>query len=165
MSVADSSLPESAQRVDAALAALGLGGRIRTMPASTRTAAEAAAALGCAVAQIGKSLIFRGASSGQAILVIASGINRVDEKKLAAAAGEKIERADADFVRAKTGFAIGGVPPLGHGRALLTFIDADLLALDNIWAAAGTPHAVFPLTPAELCRITQGRISDLKRAS
>jgi len=158
-------MPEAARQVDRALGEFGMGGRVRIMPASTRTAAEAAATVGCAVEQIAKSLIFRGGASGQAILVIASGGNRVDEKKLAVAAGEKIERADADFVRARTGFAIGGVPPLAHAGPLLTFIDADLMALATLWAAAGTPHAVFPLTPAELCRITQGRISDLKRAS
>ena len=165
MNAADHALPSAAQRVDAALAAHGMGGRVRIMPASTRTAQEAAQALGCAVAQIVKSLVFRAATSGRAVLVVASGSNRVDERKLATAVGEKIERADADFVRAKTGYAIGGVPPLGHDEASLTFIDDDLLTLATIWAAAGTPHAVFPLTPAELCRITNGRITDLKRTS
>lgn len=165
MNAVDDTLPEAARRVEAALAAQGMGGRIRFMPSSTRTAQEAADALGCAVAQIAKSLVFRAAASGRAALVVASGINRVDERKLQVALGEAVARADADFVRAKTGFAIGGVPPIGHLEAPLCFIDDDLLILEKIWAAAGTPRAVFPLTPAELCRITKGRISDLKQTS
>src|SRR6266550_2598859 len=130
--------------VQSALDAAGIEARVVELAASTRTAAEAAAAIGCSVAQIAKSLVFRG-RSGEAILVIASGTNRVDEKKLAALAGEPIAKADADFVRERTGYAIGGVPPAGHASPLRTFIDRDLLLFDLIWAAAGTPHAVFEL--------------------
>lgn len=130
---------------------------------SIRTAAEAAAAIGCTVAQIAKSLIFRAASGG-VVLVIASGINRVDENRVAAIVGEPIERAPAELVRASSGFAIGGVPPLAHAtppKAVL--IDPDLLAFDEIWAAAGTPHAVMRLTPAELLAVSRGVVADVKR--
>jgi len=115
------------------------------------------------VAQIAKSILFRGKASGRAVLVIASGVNRVDEKAVAALLGEKIGRADADFVRAATGFAIGGVPPLGHATPPVTLIDRDLLALDEIWAAAGTPNAVFRLTPQDLVAATAGRVADIKQ--
>lgn len=155
-------LSNAAQLIEDWLASRGLPGRVREMTASTRTSAEAAAAIGCEVAQIAKSLIFRGRDSGTPLLVIASGINRVDEKKLAALIGERVGRPDADFVRATTGFAIGGVPPVGHERPIRTFIDADLLALDPIWAAAGTPVAVFSTTPAELVALTAGDVVDIK---
>jgi prolyl-tRNA editing enzyme YbaK/EbsC (Cys-tRNA(Pro) deacylase) len=126
--------------------------------ASTRTSADAAAAVGCAVAQIAKSLLFR-ARSGRPVLVIASGSNRVDEKKVAALTGEKISRADAEFVREHTGFAIGGVPPLGHATPPVTVIDEDLLRCETIWAAAGTPNAVFPLAPSDLVALTGGTVA------
>lgn len=155
-------LSPSAQRVQDALAAYGVDLRVVEMPQSTRSAADAAAALGCAVAQIAKSLIFRGKSSDRALLVIACGINRVDERKVAGLVNEAIGKADADFVRQRTGFVIGGVPPVGHSQALTTLIDADLLAFDEIWAAAGTPNAVFRLRPAELVAITGGRAADVK---
>lgn len=157
-------LKESAKRVQEALAARGFAFEVREFPQGTRTAAEAAAAIGCAVAQIAKSLVFRGRSSGRPVLVIASGANRVDEKAVAALIGEKIGRADADFVRAATGFAIGGVPPLGHATPPVTLIDRDLLALGEIWAAAGTPNAVFRLTPEDLVAMTDGRVADIKQA-
>ncbi|MGB9879954.1 MAG: YbaK/EbsC family protein, partial [Anaerolineae bacterium] len=128
-------------------------------PQSTRTAAEAAQAVGCAVGQIVKSLVFRGKETHKPILVLASGANRVDEKALAHWVGEPIEKADADFVREQTGFAIGGVPPIGHIQPLPTYIDQDLLLYDEIWAAAGTPHAVFRLTPADLVRMTNGMVT------
>ena len=130
--------------------------------AGTRTAADAAAAIGCEVAEIAKSLLFRARDSGRPVLVVASGVNRVDEKKVAAVIGEKISRADADFVRENTGFAIGGVPPVGHAVAPLTLIDEDLLKLATIWAAAGTPNAVFKLTPAELVELTGGRVAGVR---
>lgn len=155
----------SVERVRAALAALGLATEIKEFDASTRTSADAAAAIGCAVAQIAKSLVFRAKDSNRAILVIASGINRVDEKKLAALLGEKIGKADADFVRSETGFAIGGVAPVGHAGQLTIFIDEDLGQHAEIWAAAGAPNAVFRLTPDELLQITGGRYADLKTAS
>lgn len=156
----------SAQRVQALLDELGLPGRVVEFSASTRTAAEAAAAIGCDVAQIVKSLVFRLRESGRPILVLVSGINRVDERALAGrladqVAGEKIERADAVFVRATSGFTIGGVPPIGHLVPPITLIDRDLMHFDTIWAAAGTPHAVFPLTPADLARITGGQIDQV----
>lgn len=156
-------LPPAAQRVQDALAALGHAGRVRVMPASTRTSAEAAAAVGCTVAEIAKSIIFRAKQSQRAVLVMASGINRVDEKKVAALIGEGIGKADAEFVRARTGFVIGGVPPVAHDTPSTVLIDEDLLKLSGLWAAAGTPHAVFPLTPAELVALTKGKVADVKQ--
>ncbi|MGF1610164.1 MAG: YbaK/EbsC family protein [Kiloniellales bacterium] len=160
-----SALKASAGRMQEALAAAGFGFEVVQFPESTRTAEEAAAAVGCSVGQIAKSLVFRAAESGRPVLVIASGANRVDEKKVAALLGESIARADADFVRAKTGFVIGGVPPLAHLEPPLTLIDADLLAHDEIWAAAGTPNAVFRLVPGELARLTGGRVAEVKRGA
>lgn len=152
-------LSESAQKVQDALAALGLSLEVVELPASTRTAQEAAQAIGCGVAQIVKSLIFKGSRSGRAILVLASGSNRVNEIRLGELAGEPVEKAGADFVRQRTGFVIGGVPPLGHPEPLLTFVDEDLLAYPEIWAAAGTPRAVFRLGREDLGRITQGTVA------
>jgi prolyl-tRNA editing enzyme YbaK/EbsC (Cys-tRNA(Pro) deacylase) len=148
----------SVARVQQALDAAGLASRVVELPQSTRTAAEAAKAIGCEVAQIAKSLVFRCVPSGMAVLVIASGTNRVNEAAVAAAIGESIGKADADFVRARTGYAIGGVPPVAHSEAIRTFIDQDLLRFDRIWAAAGTPNAVFELSPADLPRLTGGSI-------
>lgn len=156
-------LSDSARRVQEALRAAGFAFRVVELPASTRTAQEAADAIGCTVAQIAKSLVFRGAASGEAVLVVASGINRVDEARVAALAGEAIVRADADFVRAATGFAIGGIPPAGHARPLRTWIDEDLLQYDELWAAAGTPHAVFPLPPGALAPLTGGTVAAVKK--
>ncbi|MEX0922022.1 MAG: YbaK/EbsC family protein [Rhodovibrionaceae bacterium] len=155
-------LKAAAQRVQDALAAKGLALEVRQFPASTRSAAEAAAAIGCDVAQIAKSLIFRAAGSGRPVLVVASGANRVDEAKLSALLGEEIGRADAAFVRAQTGYAIGGVPPVGHTTAPLVVLDADLLELEEIWAAAGTPNAVFRLTPRDLVALTEGAVAEIK---
>jgi prolyl-tRNA editing enzyme YbaK/EbsC (Cys-tRNA(Pro) deacylase) len=140
----------------------GCDGEVREFSASTRTSADAAAAIGCAVGQIAKSLIFRARPSGRAVLVIASGANRVDETRVSAALGERLGKADAAFVRAETGFAIGGVPPAGHERKLITFIDEDLLAFGEIWAAAGTPNAVFRLTPSDLLALTEGKVIAVK---
>ncbi len=156
-------LKDSARRVQAALDAQGLTLTVREFPASTRTSEEAAAAVGCAVAQIAKSLVFRARDSGRPVLIIASGANRVDEKKVAAILGEKIERADPEFVRAKTGFAIGGIPPIGHAEPPVTLLDEDLFRLESIWAAAGTPNAVFQLTPAELRTLSGGTVADLRK--
>jgi len=144
-------------------AALGPAYAVLEFDASTRTAAEAAAAIGCSAAQIAKSLVFRAERSGRAVLAIASGVNRVDEAKVGALLGEPIGRADADFVRAKTGFAIGGVPPLGHLEPSPTLIDEALFAFEEIWAAAGTPNAVFRLTTAELLRLTGGVRASIAR--
>jgi prolyl-tRNA editing enzyme YbaK/EbsC (Cys-tRNA(Pro) deacylase) len=138
-------------------ATLGEKFQVLEFVATTRTAADAAAAIGCEVAQIAKSLIFRGGTSGRAVLIIASGVDRVDEKKAAAAVGEPIARADADFVRDATGFAIGGVPPIGHKTAPIVLIEESLMRFAEIWAAAGTPNAVFRLTPPDLVELTGGR--------
>jgi prolyl-tRNA editing enzyme YbaK/EbsC (Cys-tRNA(Pro) deacylase) len=152
------SLSSSAQRVQEALSELGLTLQVVELPDSTRTAIEAAATIGCTVGQIAKSLIFKTKVTEKPVLVIASGASRVDEKKVAVVLGEKITKADADFVRQHTGFAIGGVPPVGHIEKLITLIDEDLLAFDEIWAAAGTPHAVLRLTGNELVQATQGQV-------
>ncbi|HEX9617804.1 MAG TPA: YbaK/EbsC family protein [Anaerolineales bacterium] len=154
-------LPPSARKVQAALDALGLSLQVVALPASTRTAAEAALAVGCQVGQIAKSIVFRAEPTDRPVLVIASGSNRVNEKKIAALLAEPLEKADADFVRQRTGFVIGGVPPLGHSEPLETFIDEDLLQYEEIWAAAGTPHAVFRLIPADLVMMTGGRVVDI----
>lgn len=152
----------SVQRVQEALERLGAAARITEMGQATRTSADAARALGCEIGQIAKSLVFRGAASGRPILVIASGANRVDERRLAELVGEAIGKADAAFVRDATGFAIGGIPPVGHRTAIVTLIDDDLLHYDRIWAAGGTPNSIFPLTPAELVRITAGQVAHVK---
>jgi prolyl-tRNA editing enzyme YbaK/EbsC (Cys-tRNA(Pro) deacylase) len=151
----------AAARVQDALRAFGLGGPVIELGASARTAAEAAAACGVSVAQIVKSLVFLAGT--EPILVLTSGANQVDETRLHTLTGQPIRRADADVVRAATGFAIGGVPPVGHARTLRTVIDRDLLAHDELIAAAGTPNAVFRLTPDELCRVTGGVVEDVKR--
>lgn len=153
------SLSASAARVAAALEARGFAFTVRELDRSTRTAAEAAAAVGCTVDQIAKSVLFRAARSGRPVLVIASGANRVDEAAVAAILGEELGRADADFVRRETGFAIGGVPPVGHERPIVTFIDEDLLTFDEVWAAAGTPFAVFRLPSAALAELTGGTVA------
>lgn len=158
-------LAPSAQKVEDWLAARGLRGRVTEMPDSTRTSVEAAAAIGCTVAQIAKSLLFRGRDTGRPVLVIASGINRVDETKVAGLLGERITRPDADYVRSATGYVIGGVPPVAHETAITTLIDADLMALEPIWAAAGTPFAIFRLTSAELVALSGGQVADLKRST
>lgn len=143
-------------------AVLGPAFAVMEFDASTRTAAEAAAAIGCAVAEIAKSLVFR-AASGRPVLVVASGDNRVDEAKVAALVGEPIGRADAAFVREATGYAIGGVAPVGHATAPVTLIDADLRRFETIWAAAGTPNAVFRLTPDDLARLTGAAFADVAK--
>jgi len=152
----------SAQRVEDALAARGMAGRVRVLADSTRSAAEAAAAIGCDIAQIVKSLVFRGEPSGKAVLVLASGRNRVDESLLAGIVGETVKRASPDFVRAATGFAIGGVAPLAHPGPLHAVVDRDLLQLDPLWAAAGTPLAVFRLSARELIELTGGTVAEIR---
>jgi len=156
-----SELPESALRVHQALAAHGIASPVVRLPTSARTAVEAAAALGCAVAQIAKSLVFGAGAAAEPILVIASGANRVDELRLSQLLLLPVARVDAAFVRRHTGFAIGGVAPLGHPQPLRTFIDADLLRMAPIWAAAGTPYHVVALTAAELVRATGGAVAEL----
>ena len=147
------------QRVRDALAALGLDNEVQELAASTRSAAEAASAVGCNVAQIVKSLVVRGSVSGELVLVLTSGSNRVCMDKVAALAGEPAGMAEAAVVRERTGFAIGGVPPLGHLQPMKTFIDRDLLAHAVIWAAAGAPNALFHLSPQDLLRMTGGEVA------
>jgi prolyl-tRNA editing enzyme YbaK/EbsC (Cys-tRNA(Pro) deacylase) len=144
--------------VQDALSARGLSLTVQELDRPTRSAAEAARALGCRIDQIAKSLVFRAVPSDRFVLVIASGSNRVDETKVAALLGEGLAKADAAFVRTRTGFAIGGVPPIGHADPPETFLDEDLLQWDEIWAAAGTPSSIFRLTPAELVALTRGRV-------
>ena len=155
-------LSKSAQSVQDVLNKKGMHAKVVELPASTRTAQDAANAIGCEVAQICKSLIFRTKNSHRPILVLASGVNRVDEKLIAKAVGEEITKADADFTREVTGFAIGGIPPIGHKQSIETFIDEDLLKLGELWAAAGTPNAVFSLESAALQDLTQGRVIAIK---
>lgn len=152
------SLSSSAQRVQDALADRGFDFEVRELPSSTRTAADAADSIGCAVAQIVKSLVFRGRDSGKPILILASGANRIDERQVADEIGEELAKADADFVRKVTGFVIGGVPPLGHLQSIDTYIDEELLQHDELWAAAGTPNAVFCLKSENLVDLTDGRV-------
>jgi prolyl-tRNA editing enzyme YbaK/EbsC (Cys-tRNA(Pro) deacylase) len=151
-------LPPSAQKVQDALRALGLPLEVVTPSQSTRSAPEAAEAVGCGVEQIVKSLVFRGKASQRPVLVLASGANRVNERRLSELVAEPVERADPDFVRRHTGFAIGGVPPVGHPEPLETFVDEDLLRCSEIWAAAGTPNALFKLSPGDLVVLTNGRV-------
>jgi prolyl-tRNA editing enzyme YbaK/EbsC (Cys-tRNA(Pro) deacylase) len=145
--------------VQEALGALGLGHEIVDLGQSARTAADAAGAVGCRVDQIAKSLVFRLRESGRALLVVTSGAHRVNERKVAALVGETLDRADADFVRAETGFAIGGVAPIGHVKPVVTLIDEHLLIFEEIWAAAGHPNLVFRLRPADLVTMTGGRVA------
>jgi prolyl-tRNA editing enzyme YbaK/EbsC (Cys-tRNA(Pro) deacylase) len=156
------SLSPSARKVQEVLAARGFPLEVRELDQSARTAADAAAAVGCAVGQIVKSLVFRSAHTDRVVLVVASGANRVDEARVAALVGEPVAKADAAFVRARTGFAIGGVPPVGHTEAPLTLIDEDLMPWEAIWAAAGTPHAIFRLTPRDLLELTGGTVAPIR---
>ena len=160
--MSDSELGASVRRVQEALAAAGGGHTVVALEQPARTSAEAARAVGCRVDQIAKSLVFRGEQTQRAVLVIASGANRVDERKVAGLVAEPVGRADADFVRARTGFAIGGVAPVAHAEPLAILIDEDLLKWPEIWAAAGHPNAVFKLTPADLVRLTGGRVASVK---
>ena len=143
-------LPPAAHRVRTAAVEHGLEIEIRIMPASARTAAEAAAAVGSSVGQIVKSLIFKGKTSEKAYLLLVSGTNRVNAHVVEKVLGEALVRPDADFVRGATGFAIGGIPPLGHATHIATYCDEDLLQYETVWAAAGTPNAVFSVDPATL---------------
>ena len=150
----NSGLPASAARVQRAADALGLSVSVREMAAPTRTAEEAAAVCGVGVGQIVKSLLFTGGESGKPYLLLVSGANRVDERAVAVHLGEKLKRMDADRVRTITGYAIGGIPPFGHENPLATYMDRDLLQYDVVWAAAGTPRAVFPVSPKRLQEAT-----------
>jgi prolyl-tRNA editing enzyme YbaK/EbsC (Cys-tRNA(Pro) deacylase) len=153
----------TAIRLSQRLRESGVEAQVVEFEQPTRTSADAAAAIGCSVAEIAKSVVFRGKSSGQAVVVVASGANRVSEEKVAAQVGEPLARADADFVRAATGYVIGGVAPIGHAQPVKLLIDEDLRQYQKVWAAGGTPHTVFPLTPDELRSVTGADWSDVKQ--
>ncbi len=155
-------LHPSAQKVQDALKERGFQNQVFEFQSPTRTSGEAAQAVGCQVDQIAKSIVFRGKQTDQPILVIASGINRVNEKRIEELISEPLGKADANYVRLKTGFVIGGVPPVGHLEKMTILIDEDLLKHKEIWAAAGTPHAVFKLTPSDLVKMTGGRVASIK---
>ncbi len=147
-------LSSSAQRVQNALTASGIELHVHELDSSTRTAQDAADSIDCSVGQIAKSLVLRGQESDDAILIMVSGSNQLSVQHAVRYVGEALVKADADFVRKQTGFAIGGVPPVGHTERLRTFVDKDLLEYSEIWAAAGTPNAVFALTPDQLLQLT-----------
>ena len=151
---------KGSDRVRAALEAAALDCEVITLPGSTRTAAEAAAAVGCTVGEIAKSLVFR--AGERAVVAIMSGDHRLDTGKLGAALGEAVSRADADFVRAATGYAIGGVPPLGYATPVPVFMDAGLFRFERIWAAAGSPFSVFAVEPIRLRDAGGATVADLK---
>jgi prolyl-tRNA editing enzyme YbaK/EbsC (Cys-tRNA(Pro) deacylase) len=157
-------LKAACRRVEAGARALGLEISVLQMTQSTRSAEEAAAACGCDVAQIVKSLVFRGKSSGRSIMLLVSGANRVDERGVAASIGEGVRRPDAQYVRDVTGYAIGGIPPFAHAELLATFMDEDLLAHATVWAAAGTPESVFEIAPGRLADAVKARVIRVKSA-
>ena len=154
----DNELSKSAHIVQKCLCDKGLPFKVVQLSESTRTAQEAANTIGCKVAQIVKFLVFRTKDTGKAILILASGVNRVNEKKFKELLGEELTRPDAEFVREVTGFAIGGIPPVGHKNSIETYIDEDLLTLKELWAAAGTPNAVFSLPSGEIVNLTGGKV-------
>lgn len=153
-------LPDSSRRVADLLAALGHDKSVVMLPESGKTSAEAAAGLGCSVAEIAKSIVFRRVADDAAVMVVASGANRVDEAKVAALVGP-LAKANAQFVKERTGYTIGGVCPIGHAGPTVMLVDRDLLQFDSIWAAAGHPHAVFNLTPAQLLAMTAAPVADV----
>ena len=154
-------LSESAERVRAFMAERGFFFQVAELPGTTRTAQEAATSIGCSVAQIAKSLVFRETATDRPVLVIASGANRVDVTKIERAAGLQLGKADGKYVKERVGFAIGGIPPVGHKEPLQTFLDEDLCRHATLWAAAGTPFAVFQLASADLAALTGGQWLDL----
>lgn len=154
-------LSPSAAKVQKVLDESAVSCEVKEFTVSSRTAEDAAAAVGCQLGQIIKSLVFKGKNSGKPLLALVSGKNRVDEKLLEAACNEPVCKADAEFVRVRTGFAIGGIPPLGHLEQLCPIIDQDLMEYPQVWAAAGTPNAVFCITPKELLVITKGVLAKL----
>ena len=158
----DNPLAASAKKVQHILDDLGLGLRVVEMPGSTRTAEEAARAVGCEVEQIVKSIVLKTKKTKQAVMVTASGANRISLKRIASILGEAVRMADPDFVREKTGYAIGGVPPVGHREPIPVIIDEDLMGLTDIWAAAGTPQALFRLRPDQLQSITSGQVAMIR---
>lgn len=154
-------MKESSRKVVDALVVAGVDTRVIEFAESTRTAGEAAAAVGTTEGRIVKSLVFTAGDDGEPVLALVSGDNRLDTAKLAAHLGQAVRRADADKVREATGFAIGGIPPLGHARPLPVYIDHDLMGYDTVYAAAGTPNSVFPIAPTDLQRVTGATVLDL----
>lgn len=152
-----SNLSDSANRVQKFLLEKGFTFEVKELPGSTRTAQEAADSIGCTVAQIAKSLVFRDKETNTPILVIASGSNRVDTAKIEGITGLKLGKADGSYVKERVGYAIGGIPPAGHNEPLKTLLDTDLKKYEVIWAAAGTPFAVFQLKPSDLEPLTNGK--------
>lgn len=155
-------LSNSAQRVQEYLHARGFSFQVKELPDSTRTAQEAADTIGCNLGQIAKSLVFKDKNSDRPILVIASGINRVSVDKIQNSENLTLSKAKGKFIKEKVGYAIGGIPPVGHNEPLCTYLDVDLQNYETIWAAAGTPFAVFNLKPDDLSTLTQGKWIDLK---
>jgi prolyl-tRNA editing enzyme YbaK/EbsC (Cys-tRNA(Pro) deacylase) len=155
-------LSRSSRRFQELLVSLGTDLQVIELPSTTRTAADAAKAVGCSVEQIAKSILFRTRNDKKPVMVVASGVNRVNEARVAEFLGEPIEKADANYVREKTGFSIGGVPPIGHPEPIIIIIDEDLLTLDEIWAAAGTPNSVFKLNATNLVEMTSGTVMPIK---
>lgn len=162
MSVPVTASDNSRQRVERALAECGISTEVVEFPQGTRTSADAANAIGCSVSQIAKSVVLRAKQSDLPVVVVASGANRVCEKKVSALIGEPVGRADAEFVRKKTGFAIGGVAPLGHLGEVHLLIDRDLMEIDPLWAAAGTPSTVFRIAAKQLAALPSARLADVK---
>lgn len=156
-------LPESAQRVAELLHTIGHDRSVVMLPESGKTSSEAAQGLGCSIAAIAKSILFRRLEDDRAVMVVTSGATRVDESKVAALVGP-VGKADAKFVKLRTGYAIGGVCPIGHPEPALLLVDQSLMALDNVWAAAGHPHAVFNLTPQQLLAMTGAPIVDVSQS-
>lgn len=155
-------LSPSAKKIQTLLEGMGFRLEVIEMPDGTRTSADAAKAVGCKLGQIAKSIVFESRKTHIPVLVITSGSNRVNEDRISGLLGETVTKADADFVRSATGFVIGGVPPVGHLEKMKIYIDEDLMVHDEIWAAAGTPHAVFRLTPKELIKMTMGEVVQVK---
>lgn len=162
MTNSNQNLSKSFHKVKDALSKKGIDFQILEFSESTRTADEAAKAIGCEVAQIVKSLVFRIQNTNTPILILVSGTNRVNEKSVSQTIDQKLERADAEFVRDVTGYAIGGIPPIGHKQNIETYIDEDLLKLNELWAAAGTPNSVFKLSSKDLVNLTNGKIISVK---
>lgn len=157
-----SNLSESPKRVQEFMTGRGFTFEVKELPGSTRTAQEAAESIGCSISQIAKSLVFRDMETDLPVLVIASGSNRVDVGKIEKTTGLRLGKADGKYVKERVGYAIGGVPPVAHNEPLLTLLDPDLKDYDTIWAAAGSPNAVFQLKPTDLETLTNGKWVDMK---
>lgn len=155
------SLSSNPKKIKDFLLSKGINLEVKEISDSTRTSQEAANSIGCSIAQIAKSIVFKGNTTGRPILIIASGANRVDEKKIEPYVNEPLIKADADFVKSETGFAIGGVPPFSHKKEIIKFIDKDLLNYKTVWAAAGNSNSVFSITPQDLIKISKGKIAEI----